>query len=103
MTTEEQNRLIAEFMGIKWTSARYDKSWDCLMPVVEKIENTFQKGTGEYCKVYISSHNDPKDMFYYCNIFGSEDHEFNGESKDSKILSVCQAVSEFLKWYNLTR
>lgn len=105
------NKLIAEFMDYptKLTSSRitdnlawnkgYHIFWNELMPVVEKIENTFQIGTGDYCRIYISCNNNPKDHFYYCNIFGSEDDQFNGESKISKIDSVYIAVVEFIKWY----
>ena len=48
MNTQENNKLIAEFMGVgklyeaqssnQWN--QYHTSWDCLMPVVEKIECT---------------------------------------------------------------
>ena len=43
MNTQENNKLIAEFMGYKNPSNasdiwyHYDTSWDWLMPVVEKI------------------------------------------------------------------
>jgi hypothetical protein len=54
MNTQENNKLIAEFMGLvvsdreNYTSElhtnvdadlKYNTSWDWLMPVVEKIEN----------------------------------------------------------------
>ena len=132
MNMIENNKLIAEFMGYEkhpritdalinktkkmlvpyWSDRNnevllddlaYNQSYDWLMPVVERIENTFQVGTGDLCKVYISSNNNPKDKFYYCNIFGSEDAQFNGESKQSKIESVYRAVVEFIKWYNLNK
>ena len=110
----EGNKLIAEFMGdttsqnskVSFTKncpvsgLKYHSSWDWLMPVVEKIEHTYQFGTGNYCKIYISCNNDPKDYFYYCNIFGSEDDQFNGESAVKKITSVWFAVVEFIEWYN---
>ena len=47
MNTEENNKMIAEFMGVgelyeaqssnQWN--QYHESWDWLMPVVEKIES----------------------------------------------------------------
>lgn len=54
MNTQENNKLIAEFMGIKSTnglvfqdantkefhSIKYHTSWDWLMPVVEKCMRT---------------------------------------------------------------
>ena len=79
---------------------KYHKCWNWLMPVVDKIESTFQIGTGNLCKVYISSNNEPKDPFFYCNIYGSEDNQFNGESKNKKIDSVYDAVVDFINWYD---
>jgi hypothetical protein len=50
MNTQENNKLIAEFMGSNlnglesWQyeeELQYHTSWDWLMPVVEKIDNLF--------------------------------------------------------------
>jgi len=81
---------------------KYHNSWDWLMPVIIKIEDTPMnlKSVTEYCKVYISRHNDINEPFYYCNIFVNEDTQFNGESKISKIESVLESVVKFIEWYN---
>ena len=45
MNTQENNKLIAEFMGVEYTGIRvkdYDTSWDWLMPVHKKCMFTKQ-------------------------------------------------------------
>ena len=99
----EGNRLIAEFDGRinelchhNNTSSPYDydKSWDWLMPVVEKIEsiifnedNSFNVtiGSGNYCVIQ-DSHGEVYDSV--------EDY------KESKLLTTYSAVVDFIKWYN---
>lgn len=47
----EDNRLVAEFMagvGVETHHDRYDTSWDELMPVVERINNTGKAGGIKY-------------------------------------------------------
>ena len=68
MTTEESNKLVAEFMGCIYNNdfyydndpnmypegiegSKYHSSWDWLMPVVEKIEDTIVNGT--YFSIHI--------------------------------------------------
>ena len=98
----DNNKLIAEFMGLEITGpgfssgysykeeyvhfedVLYHKSWNWLMPVVEKIENLgygvtiFRKGCHIDAGVYISN-------------------EYNNAPK---ITQTYKAVIEFIKWYN---
>lgn len=90
------NKLIAEFMGIKLTEnglawdyinnpiPSYHTSWDWLMPVVQKIESlgyvfTIQGGKAEY-----------GEMISKTQSFIAED----------KLSSTYKAVVEFIKQYN---
>jgi len=110
----EGNKLIAKFMGLKpnpsdggrtwgyeviemngetyspeWTTLKYHKSWDWLMPVVDKIE----------------------DMGYYftiCRWTCSVSEEWKDETKhgistDSKINAVYKSVITFVNWYSRWR
>lgn len=112
------NELIARFMGgksrkivfcmfsednyVTWSQLKYHCDWNLLMPVIEKIESYPMNGKSvtEYCKVYISKHNEIGKDFFYCNIFANEDLQFSNESKDSKIESIWKSVIEFIKWKN---
>ena len=105
MTDKTDNELIHEFMGHDWKTGTfswrpgvydpmklehleyYQKSWDWLMPVVEKIEAI-----------------DVDDLileirYKLCHIeydeFGIRN--FKGETK---IEAVYKAIIEFIKWYN---
>ena len=79
------NKLIAEFMGVKPPLyMEYHTSWDWLIPVVEKIESlgyvfTIQGGKAEY-----------GEMISETQCFIAED----------KLSSTYQAVVEFIKEYN---
>jgi hypothetical protein len=109
MNTLENNKLIAEFMGIidivetngivfkdnntlEFHQIKYDTDWNWLMEVVERIEsigydvNIFQNG------VHITN---------YSN--GLEQNIVNNVSQISytnKIELVYDACIEFIKWYN---
>ena len=92
MKTTESNRMIAEFMGkdksVVFTS--YDKDWNALMPVVEKIE-----GIG--VTVIIGR--------MFCDIEYSDplnkDKNFDVRiASGVKMNAVNGAVTEFIKWYN---
>lgn len=99
MTTEEGNKLIAEFIGwnhhpnpsfdqYEMNNLQYHSSWGWIMPVVEKIET----------------------LGYSTNIHGYEGDSYLtikegnyrrgfGESK-SKIEASWLAIVEFIQWHN---
>lgn len=89
----EGNKLIAEFMGyvvleagyrskdlerneLQIDDLKYQKSWDCLMPVVEKIEK------------------------YVCKYNLKERFCMGMLSILTPIEDVYKEVIEFIKWYN---
>lgn len=95
------NELIAEFMGwnkdnqktIPLGLREYDtledywfhSSWDWLMPVVEKIENSH-----ESCDIAFAP--------VGC-IISRDGFNYNCDC-DTKLEAVYKAVVEFIKWYN---
>lgn len=104
------NELIAEFMGLKehkgsyyfinkeeWipdVELEYHKSWDWLMPVVEKIENFIFDENNSY-NVTIGSTN-------YCVIQDSNGDtiEIIKDNGKSKLETTYQAVVEFINQHN---
>ncbi len=102
-TLEENNKIIAEFMGLsknrhlyespisgKYIEVlKYDTSWNWLMEVVEKIESL---PNGRF-KIEI-----------YNNICRIYDHEEFDEivelSEKTKIEATYNACVEFINWYN---
>jgi hypothetical protein len=118
-TIEQNNALIAEFMGFDanyalgngFREARRPEddecvdldrntylNWNELMPVVEKIESTYLKLHG-YFGVYISSNS--------CSIQGTNFNTLNPElnvyfsdcHEDTKLKSTYEAVVNFIKWH----
>lgn len=96
----EGNKLIAEFLGLTIITdgislfdanykqlAKYNESWNDLMPVVEKIDSIIP----DNCMVKIE--------YRDCVIpLGDDEAIYKYES--TKIKAVWQAVVEFIKWYN---
>lgn len=110
-TTEEKNRMIAEFMGIKvheldvphiLEDTKYHTSWDWLMPVVEKIE--WGLGNGENFWIKVSKIDGEHSYIPYVYYSGHD----NGKPFDitlhnyfeSKLDATYQAVIQFIEWYN---
>lgn len=79
---------------------QYHNSWDWLMPVVEKIENTrvnIENGLGYQFKVNIVD----KHAFIesFIRPTGCKKIHLFGE-EETKIDSTYKAVVEFIRWYN---
>jgi hypothetical protein len=91
-TTEESNKLIAEFMGFDIDKRNpntilYHSDWNWLMEVVEKIES---KGFDVHINTCVCRVSDVgEDRFEDIETFNS----------NSKLQAVYQAVLEFIKWY----
>lgn len=100
MTKEEiieGNKLIDEFnefylknLGFSDTELNYNTSWDCLMPVVEKINNLNSKYEINIYSLVVT-------LFSYSP--GETKAKFDN-SKFTKIIAVWLTVIEFIKWYN---
>lgn len=117
--TTENNKIIAEFMGLKVITKeeylkhpqhetlsikeysiveyqRYNSDWNWLMEVIDKIENLTDKNNFVLYDVNIYS-----DAVI---ILDQEEHEKVSITKSdgltSKIEMVYNACVEFIKWYN---
>lgn len=122
MKTDDQ--IIAEFMGIKfWKEIqgqkyykvpkehvyannaglgqfRYDRSWDWIMPVVQKIESLgygteIVAAPGYECHISEGTTQGDGGKFF--------DSISYVENTATKIEAVYKAVVEFIKWYNTTQ
>ena len=114
MRTQENNKMIAEFMGIvypkldnvividnvviKENKLQYHRDWNWLMPVVDKIES-FQDGEdGDSMRGHLYNFRIEQHFVY---ILDGESMdviiEMNG---DSKLDATYNAVVEFIKEYN---
>jgi hypothetical protein len=108
-TTEENNRLIAEFLGLqleqdqerlyinglgtKLINETFNKDWNWLIEVVEKIESLEKR---KYTLITQQS-----SCLLWDNDKGEELECFNGSFKSkTKIEAVYNACVEFIKWYN---
>lgn len=102
-TTEEKNRMIAEFMGLgfqlhliedpktgEYVDPEFQTSWDWLMPVVEKIDTMDDyRFTVRMMWHYTEIHDNTEVL----NIVDA------GESGE-RLMNTYNAVCEFIEWYN---
>jgi hypothetical protein len=114
------NELIAEFMGMQKTNAGwydaeenlplgyttdntfdellFNKSWDWLMPVVEKIEDIQDGDIGDAIRSHLYNVEITQIFCEITECHTSKQIAFVDEEK--KITSAYLAVVEFIKWYN---
>ena len=101
MTTEEGNKIIADFMG--WESKYHPVeqlhfSWDWLMPVVEKIENIKTEYGGIESHIFSPTWN--KKIKHECFFWaGDEIRNITSTKSDSKIDAVWGACVKFIQDY----
>lgn len=92
-TVEEDNKIIAKFMGFNIDKRNpntilYHSDWNWLMEVVEKIES---KGFDVFINTCVCRISDVgEDRFEDIETFNS----------NNKIQAVYSAVVEFINWYN---
>jgi|SRR6478752_5426165 len=122
MTTEEGNKIIAEFMGayydnmlgkfrielnpfpnFMWTASldeiKYHSSWDWLMPVVEKI-NALDSLRNEVAWADTYYINDYNRVVEYGKYRKWSKRVWRKSHTEPKINAVWLAVIEFINWYN---
>jgi len=117
----KNNKLIADFIGASKTSnckdnemfipgqticridtielgkghiLKFHKSWDWLMPVVEKIESEFCSSNIHYYSAGMMK------QAYVVEFLGYNIDYDNSQYDKSKIKAVYKAVIKFIKWYN---
>lgn len=118
MKTKEGNKLIAEFMTDEpeilahdlkkagtLESMQYHSSWDWIMPVVEKIEDTHAVKQGEKLHYGHSFKIDNWEVVIRDCLSGKIRFSVSPASVKvlSKIDAVWQGVIGFIQWYNKNR
>ena len=73
---------------------KFHKSWDWLMPVVEKIESEFCSSNIHYYSAGMMKQE------YVVEFLGYNIDYDNSQYDKSKIKAVYKAVIKFIKWYN---
>jgi len=117
MNTQENNKLIADFMGVRniddtkyietlkemradglyfeqgymTSELKYDTDWRWLMEVVEKIERL---------GFTVEKNFQPIDNDWQCLVVKGNDILFQ-EFNEQSIQAMHYVVSEFIEWYNL--
>lgn len=90
------NKLIAEFHG-SMIIREYHKSWDCLMPVVNRIENLRMDVT---IKHFITNNGR---IVQECLIDNQSGDTIAFKEGKTKIEATHKAVFEFINWHNSQR
>lgn len=105
MNTIYNNKLIAEFMAEDYASYQknYLHSWDCLMSVVEKINELddlrFLVSINHQNCTIDSYDNGDEQMKGQANHRTTEPISIN-KHDHTTILATYNAVIDFIKWYN---
>jgi hypothetical protein len=97
----KENKLIANFMfeeTMPINQMQYHKSWDWLMPVVEKIESFEGGEDGDLMRGHLYNFRIEQ---HFVNIFDAESMDDIIEMiGDSKLDATYNAVVEFINQYN---
>lgn len=108
----QMNVVIGRFMDMEGTDQflmknyRYNKSWDLLMPVVEKIE------TPEFSENKILRSGSNVMIFYQACVINYEPDEESGDTiegaaiqakGETKLEAVYKAVYNFIQWYQANK
>lgn len=95
MAIKDKNKIIIQFMG-DGIARDYDKSWDSLMLVVDKIESLNNNLCG------FTIHKSQVELFYGNQNFSFTWTELNwlGYKAENKFDILYYGVTHFIEWYN---
>lgn len=103
---DKSNRWVdidkVQSIEYKNIDAKFHSSWDWLMPVVEKIEETHHtnmmaKPNGFIFLITSGNIDNPMSIKYFKGSPG------NPDTAKTKIEATYNAVTDFIKWYNLNK